>query len=508
MNTSTLLQIAVAVLAGIVGGYFIRKTFLSEKARQSEEKASDILKKTKEKEKELLLIAKEKALHVIEEAKQEEKERFAQIQKQQKRLEQREGTFDKQLLELEASKKAIDEQKQALADRIEEIKKIKEDQLKKLETISALNQEEAKTILLNNIEIKIKEELMARLRKLQAWSNEEIEKDAKKLLSTAMQRVASDHCQETTTTLVKLTSEEMKGRIIGKEGRNIKTIETLTGCEIIIDETPDVILVSGFNPIRRHIARRTLERLMADGRIQPARIEETFELAKKDIALDIKQAGEEAAYEVGVVGLNPKLIQILGRLKYRTSYGQNVLKHSIEVALISKMLGQELKVKNLPNLVKGGLLHDIGKALDHEVQGSHPELGYQIMKKFDLPEEVAYMAIAHHQDAPETLEGVINKVADAISGSRPGSRKDSYEDYVKRLSELEDVAQNFQGVARVFAIQAGREVRIFVEPEIIDDWGAAKLAQDIAAKIELELKYPGEIKVNVIRETRVVEYAR
>ena len=247
---------------------------------------------------------------------------------------------------------------------------------------------------------------------------------------------------------------------------------------------------------------------MADGRIQPARIEETFELAKKDIALDIKQAGEEAAYEVGVVGLNPKLIQILGRLKYRTSYGQNVLKHSIEVALISKMLGQELKVKNLPNLVKGGLLHDIGKALDHEVQGSHPELGYQIMKKFDLPEEVAYMAIAHHQDAPETLEGVINKVADAISGSRPGSRKDSYEDYVKRLSELEDVAQNFQGVAKVFAIQAGREVRIFVEPEIIDDWGAAKLAQDIAAKIELELKYPGEIKVNVIRETRVVEYAR
>ncbi len=508
MNTSTLLQLALAALAGIVGGYFIRKAFLSEKARQAEEKASDILKKTKEKEKELLLIAKEKALQVIEEAKQEEKERLAQVQKQQKRLEQREETFDKQLLELEASKKTIDEQKQALVDRVEEIKKIKEDQLKKLETISALNQEEAKTILLNNIELKIKDELMARLRKLQDWSNEEIEKEVKKLLSTAMQRVASDHCQETTTTLVKLTSEEMKGRIIGKEGRNIKTIETLTGCEIIIDETPDVILVSGFNPIRRHIARRTLERLMADGRIQPARIEETFELAKKDIALDIKQAGEEAAYEVGVVGLNPKLIQILGRLKYRTSYGQNVLKHSIEVALISKMLGQELKVKNLPNLVKGGLLHDIGKALDHEVQGSHPELGYQIMKKFDLPEEVAYMAIAHHQDAPETIEGVINKVADAISGSRPGSRKDSYEDYVKRLSELEDVAQSFQGVAKVFAIQAGREVRIFVEPETIDDWGAAKLAQDIAAKIELELKYPGEIKVNVIRETRVVEYAR
>ncbi|MDZ4229559.1 MAG: HDIG domain-containing protein, partial [Candidatus Veblenbacteria bacterium] len=275
----------------------------------------------------------------------------------------------------------------------------------------------------------------------------------------------------------------------------------------IVDETPGAIVLSGFNPIRRHVAKRALEALLQDGRIHPGRIEEAIEKAKREMTEEIKKAGEEAAYEVGVVGLDPKLIQLLGRLKYRTSYGQNVLQHSKEVALLSKLLAEELRA-NVAVVVKGGLLHDIGKAVDHEIQGSHPEIGYDIMKKFNLPEEVAYLAIAHHEDSPKTLEGIITKVADAISGARPGARKDTYENYLQRLQELEDVAAGFEGVEKVYAIQAGREVRVFVRPVEVDDFQATKLARNIADKIEQELKYPGEIKVNVIRETRVIEYAR
>lgn len=508
MELKIVLQVFFSVVFGGFAGYAARKYFATQKARQADIKAEEIVRRAKEKEKEFLLDSKEKAIKIIDDAKKEERDRLVQIDKQQRRLEQREEVFDKKLMELEQSKESVENKTALLSQKEEEVEKIKEEQIEKLQKISSLTKDEAKKLILDQTEDRMKDELMARIRKLQTWSNDEIEREARTLLSSAMQRVASDHCQETTTTLVKIPSEEMKGRIIGKEGRNIKTIEHLTGCEIIVDETPDIIMVSGFNPIRRHITKRMLDRLMLDGRIHPGRIEEVFEEAKKDIALDIKKAGEEAAYEVGVVGLDPKLIQILGRLKYRTSYGQNVLKHSIEVAHISKMLGQELGVKNLAIVVKGGLLHDIGKALDHEVQGSHPQLGYQIMKKFEMAEEVAYMAVAHHEDSPETIEGVINKVADAISGSRPGSRKDSYEDYLKRIGELEDVAIGFNGVSKAYAIQAGREVRVIVEPQQIDDLGAVKLARDIAGKIEEELKYPGEIKVNVIRETRVVEYAR
>jgi ribonuclease Y len=306
---------------------------------------------------------------------------------------------------------------------------------------------------------------------------------------------------------VPIPSEEMKGRIIGKEGRNIKTIEKLTGTEIIIDETPDTIWISGFSLIRRQVCRIALEKLILDGRIHPGRIEETIKEAKSVLSADIRKAGEEAAYQIGVIGLDPKIIRLLGRLKYRTSYGQNVLEHSMEVALISKVLAEELKA-NTSICTKGGLLHDIGKALDYEVEGSHPELGYEIMKKFNLPEEIAYLALSHHQDHPRTLEGIINKVADAISGARPGARKDTYENYIQRLHELEDVAKSFSGVENAFAIYAGREIRVFVTPEQVDDFGALKLARDIADKIEIELRYPGEIKVTVIREKRVEEYAR
>ncbi|MCK4554734.1 ribonuclease Y, partial [Candidatus Parcubacteria bacterium] len=322
-----------------------------------------------------------------------------------------------------------------------------------------------------------------------------------------MQRLASTYTTAMTTTTVDLPSDEMKGRIIGREGRNIKAIEQLTGVEIVVDDTPNVITISGFSPIRRHIAKKALDYLIKDGRIHPTKIEEAIEEAKKELALDIKKAGEEAMYEVGVTGFDPKLVQILGRLKYRTSYGQNALRHSIEVAHLSTLLAEELGA-DVTIAKKSGLLHDIGKAVDHEVQGTHPQIGGNIARKFGLPDEIIAPIETHHDDRPPDLISIIVKVADAISGARPGARHDTYEQYIQRLEELEKIAASFTGVEKAYAIQAGREVRVFVTPEKIDDLTAYNTARDIAKKIEQELKYPGEIKVNVIREMRVIEYAR
>jgi ribonuclease Y len=370
-----------------------------------------------------------------------------------------------------------------------------------------MSAEQAKDLLMKKVEEQSKQDLMSLEQKLEHQSQDELEKKAKTLLSTAIQRVVHSHVAETTTTVVQIPSDEMKGRIIGREGRNIKALEQLTGVEIVVDDTPETIVISGFNPIRRHLAKRALEMLISDGRIHPARIEETVQKAKKDLSRDIQKAGEEAVYTMGIAGLDPKLVAVLGRLKYRTSYGQNVLMHSIEVGTLAGLIAEELGA-DVTVAKKGGLLHDIGKAIDHEVQGPHTTIGYELMKKFGLPEEIAYIAIAHHEDAPHTLEGVVVKAADAISGGRPGARKDTYENYIQRLEELENVAKNFEGVEKVYAIQAGREVRVFVKPERLDDWGAHKLAKDIAKDIEERLKYPGEIKVTVIREKRVIEYAR
>ncbi|MEK7583921.1 MAG: ribonuclease Y, partial [Patescibacteria group bacterium] len=385
--------------------------------------------------------------------------------------------------------------------------KVKADQGAKLESLAQLTKDEAKESLLKSVEDTMQDELLVRIRKLENQSSDELDKRAKNMLAQVIQRIASSHTAETTTTLVSIPNDEMKGRIIGREGRNIKTIENLTGVEIIVDDTPDSIMVSGFSPIRRHLAKRVLDKLITDGRIHLGRIEDVVAQTKKEVSLDIIKAGEDAAYEAGVVGLDPKLIQILGRLKYRTSYGQNQLRHALEVSHIASMLGHELGA-NVAVCKKGGLMHDIGKALDHEVQGGHPEIGYDLMKKFGVQEEIAYMAIAHHEDRPKTIEGIIVKVADAISGSRPGARKDSYENYIQRLEELEGVANSFAGVEKSYAIQAGREIRVFVTPEHIDDYNSKKLARDIANKIEAELKYPGEVKVTLIREMRIVEYAR
>ncbi|MDP3986020.1 MAG: ribonuclease Y [Candidatus Veblenbacteria bacterium] len=499
--------LAAGLAVGLTGGYILRKLLAVRSKDAAEAQASALLAAARNQEKDILIKAKEQSLKLIEEAKQEEATRRKELGHLQERLEKRESAFDEKLLELEGEKQHAEEERVKFEAARDEVKKVREEQLAKLEKIAALTQEEAKRVLFDYIEEKNKDDLTVRIRKLEEASTSEVERRARTVMASVMERIASSHAVETTTTMVNLPSDDMKGRIIGKEGRNIKAIEQLTGVEIIVDETPGAIVLSGFNPIRRHVAKRALEALLQDGRIHPGRIEEAIEKAKREMTEEIKKAGEEAAYEVGVVGLDPKLIQLLGRLKYRTSYGQNVLQHSKEVALLSKLLAEELRA-NVAVVVKGGLLHDIGKAVDHEIQGSHPEIGYDIMKKFNLPEEVAYLAIAHHEDSPKTLEGIITKVADAISGARPGARKDTYENYLQRLQELEDVAAGFEGVEKVYAIQAGREVRVFVRPVEVDDFQATKLARNIADKIEQELKYPGEIKVNVIRETRVIEYAR
>jgi len=502
-----LIALFMAIVFGIAFGYQLRKIWAVKKKDTIETKVEALLNEAKAKQKEILLEANDKALKIIEEAKVEEKERQQELLRAQQRLEKREGLFDQKLLELENKKQELLEKAEKIERIKTEIGKIKEEQMARLERIAKLTKEEARQVLLDNTEKEMKEDLLIRIKKLNAQASDELDKKAREMMTLAIERCSVSHAAEGTTSTIDLPSDEMKGRIIGREGRNIRTIERLTGTEIIVDDTPQAITVSGFSPIRRQVAKKALAKLVLDGRIHPAKIEEAIENAKKEVALEIKEAGENTIYELGVTGLDPKLVQIIGRLKYRTSYGQNILQHSIEVANLAALLAESLGA-DVTIAKKGGLLHDIGKAVDHEVQGGHPEIGYDIIKKFGLPEEIAYIAKGHHEDSPKTLEAIIVKVADAISGARPGARKDTYEQYLQRLEELEKVATSFPGVERSYAVQAGREIRIFVVPEEIDDLAAIKLAKEIAKKIEAELKYPGEIKVTVIRETRIIEYAR
>ena len=504
-----IIEAILCVAVGITAGYFIRR-FLARKTVQSAEiKAEKLITEAKTKQQETLLEAKEKAIKIIDEAKREENSRRQEIQETQKRLEKREALFDQKLLDLEDKKNKLEEKTKQIEETKKKILELREQETVKLQEIAGLNKEQAQEKLFQKLEENNQEALMNRLRKLEQITEEELEAESRKLISLAITRFAMPQAVETTTVAIELPSDEMKGRIIGKEGRNIKTIELLTGTEIIVDETPNMITVSGFSPIRRQVARLALEMLIKDGRIQPARIEEAIGEAKKQLAGEIKKAGEEALYSLGVPvsSVDPKLISILGRLKYRTSYGQNVLQHSIEVAQLAAMMAEELGA-DVANCKRGGLFHDIGKAVDHDMQGAHPEIGYNIMKKFGLPEEVCYHSVGHHEDRPRTIEAAIVKAADAISGSRPGARKQSLEQFIQRMEELEKTAAAFDGVEKVYAIQAGREVRVFIQPEKINDMEAYRLAKDIALKIEGELQYPGEIKVTVIRETRVVEYAR
>lgn len=507
MFNTNLVIIVGLIAVGVAIGYLARKFIASRQIDSAEVKAQKLLTEAKTKQKELLIEAKSQSLKIIDQAKHEEERRRKEVYQLQQRLERRETLFGQKLIDLQAHQQRLYEkvgQVEAVKAQIEEIKN---QEIAKLEKIASLSQEEAKRVLIENTEQDLKEDLLIRIKKIELKTQEELEEKAKEVLSLAIERCASSHAAETTSTTVDLPNEEMKGRIIGREGRNIKLIEQLSGVEIVVDDTPGIIMISGFSPIRRQIAKLALEKLILDGRIHPAKIEETIEISKKELAKEIKKAGEDALYQVGITNIDPKLVQILGRLKYRTSYGQNVWQHSIEVAFLSALLAEELKA-DVTIAKKAGLLHDIGKAVDHEVQGTHAEIGRDIGKKFNLSEEVLTAIATHHDDCPPTLEAIIVKVADAISGARLGARKDTYERYLQRLEELEKLASSFAGVEKTYAIQAGREIRVFVTPQTIDDLAAFKLAKDIAQKIEQELKYPGEIKVNVIRETRVTEYAR
>ena len=510
METTILLLIAasaIGAIAGILAGYSLRKIISRGQVDSAESKAEKILAEAKNRGQEYLVKVKEKGLAIIDESKREEVLRRKDIQELQKRLEKREGVYDQKLLDFQDKQQKLFEKATKLEEIKKEIQGLRDQEMEKLQQVAGLTRDAAKNELLELVAKDANEELVSRKKKLQEQSHEELEKEAREILLPVIERMASGVVAESTTTSVSLPNDEMKGRIIGKEGRNIKVIEQLTGTEILIDETPETITVSCFSPVRRQLAKRVLDKLISDGRIQPARIEETVEAVRKELAIEITKAGEEALYKLGLTGLDQKLVQIIGRLKFRTSYGQNILLHSIEVASLSAMLAEELGA-DVTFAKKGGLLHDIGKAMDQDIQGGHPEIGYNILKKFNIPEEIAYIALGHHEDKPKTLEAVIVKVADAISGARPGARKDSYEQYIKRLEELEKIATSFGGVEKCYAIQAGREVRVFVKPEAIDDYACHELAKNIATQIESELQYPGEIKVTVIREKRVIEYAK
>lgn len=505
-TTSIILTLVAAAIGGGIG-YFFRKQIAQTRANTVEAIAEKKLIEAKNKEQEVLLQAKEKAIKIIDDAKKEEEDRRNELRQIQSRLEQRENMFDKKITEFEDEKTKVQQEKEQTKALREKIQEIQQEALKKLQTISGLSMEDAKNVLLKKVEEESKNDLMARIIKFEKDNHEELEARAQDIMVCCMQRTASSHAAETTSTVINLASDDMKGRIIGKEGRNIKTLEKLTGCELIIDETPDILLVSSFSPIRRRVCQLALEKLMKDGRIQPAKIEEYVEEAKKELALDLKKAGEEALHKMGIVGMDPKLVSIIGRLKYRTSYGQNVLMHCMEVGTLAALMAEEVGM-DPGKARKAGFFHDIGKSVDHDTQGTHTQIGHTILKKFGVGDEIAEVALTHHDTNPPLLLTKLVMAADAISASRVGARRDTFEQYVARLEELEAVAKDFPGVDKVYAIQAGREVRVFVNPNEADDYQAYNMAKDIARKIESELQYPGEIKVNVIRETRAIEYAR
>lgn len=500
--------IAGSLIVGSILGYYTRQTIAKKQAGTIEAKLNKLIVDAKNEAKETLFRAKEKASKILEEIKKEETIRQRQQLQAEERLTRKEQYIDQRNSQLEQDYGKFKLKVQKIKRIKEELVGLKDEQVKKLENIAQLTQDQAKEELLNIAEKDHQKILVERMQRLEKEGKEELNKKAQEILALAMQRYAASQSSEITTTSVDLPNDELKGRIIGKEGRNIKTLEKITGVEILVDETPGMIVVSGFDPVRRQVAKLALDRLLQDGRIQPARIEEMVEKAREEISEKIKEAGEAAVYDVGIAGLDPQLIKLLGRLRFRTSYGQNMLLHSLEVAHLAGTIASELGA-DVSIAKKAGLFHDIGKAVDHEIQGSHVEIGRKILKKFNMEDEVITAMQSHHEEYPyESLEAFIIQVADAISSARPGARKDTVEAYLKRLESLENIANSFAGVEKAYAIQAGREVRVFVHPDKISDIEAHKLAHGIADQIHQELRYPGEIKVNVIRETRVTEYAR
>ncbi len=505
--------IGVAALAiGLLVGFLIRKKIGESKIGSAEIEAKRILeesaKSAEAKKKEAMIEAKEEALRLRNEAEKELKERRAEVSRQERRITQKEENLDKKTETIERKSEQLDEKLKANDALREQINEVLSQHLKRLEVISGYTVEEAKNELIARVEAEATHEMAQKLDELESKFKEEADAKARNILSLAIQRCAADHVTESTISVVSLPNEEMKGRIIGREGRNIQKLETLTGVELIIDDTPEAITVSGFDPVRREVARLALEKLIADGRIHPARIEEMVEKARREVDAVVKQSGERATFDVGVHGIHPELVRLLGRLRYRTSYGQNVLQHSIEVAWLAGMMADELGVDG--NLARrAGLLHDIGKAFPQDMEGSHVELGVNAAKKYKESAEVLHAIEAHHNDVePKTIVAVLVQAADAVSAARPGARREDMENYIKRLQKLEEVAVSFQGVEKAFAIQAGREIRVMVKPEVVNDEGMKVIAREMAKKIEEEVKYPGQIKLNLIRETRAVDYAK
>jgi len=505
--------VGVAALAvGVLIGILFRKKIGEAKIGSAEEEAKRILdesvKNAEAKKKEALIEAKEETLRLRNETERELKERRSEISRQERRINQKEENLDRKTENLERKNEQLDEKLKANDALREQINEVLEQHLKRLEEISGYTAEQAKDELLARVESETRHEMAQKLVELEAQFKEEADSKARNLLTLAIQRCAADHVTESTISVVSLPNEEMKGRIIGREGRNIQKLETLTGVELIIDDTPEAITVSGFDPVRREIARQALEKLIADGRIHPARIEEMVEKARREVEASVKQAGERATFDVNVHGINPELVRLLGRLRYRTSYGQNVLQHSVEVAWLAGLMADELGLDG--NLARrAGLLHDIGKAFPQDMEGSHVELGVNAAKKYKESAEVVHAIEAHHNDVePRTPIAVLVQAADAVSAARPGARREDMENYIKRLQKLEEIAVGFQGVDKAFAIQAGREIRVMVKPEIVNDEGMKLIAREMAKKIEEEVKYPGQIKLNLIRETRAVDYAR